>query len=67
MGTSQYTDGWHRDPELRGKVAVVTGSSAGMGRRIAKVLAREGAETVIVSRRMNFPPARRWWPPYQTV
>lgn len=39
------------DLELTGRVAVVTGASAGIGRGIAKVLAQEGAQTVIVSRR----------------
>jgi 3-oxoacyl-[acyl-carrier protein] reductase len=39
------------DLELQGRVAVVTGASAGIGRVIAKVLAQEGAQTVIVSRR----------------
>lgn len=39
------------DLGLRGKVAIVTGASAGIGRGTAKVLAAEGAVTVIVSRR----------------
>lgn len=39
------------DLELTGRVAVVTGASAGIGRGIARVLAQEGAQTVIVSRR----------------
>jgi len=37
--------------ELRNKVAVITGSTAGVGRGIATVLAREGANVVIVARR----------------
>jgi 3-oxoacyl-[acyl-carrier protein] reductase len=41
------------DLELSGKVAVVTGTSVGLGREIAKVLAAEGARTVIVARRAN--------------
>lgn len=39
------------DLELAGKVAVVTGASAGIGRGVALVLAREGAQTVLVARR----------------
>lgn len=36
---------------LKGRVAVITGASAGIGRGIAKCLAAEGAQTVIVARR----------------
>lgn len=39
------------DLGLRGKVALVTGASAGIGRGTAKVLAAEGATTVIAARR----------------
>src|SRR5258706_10988018 len=40
--------------ELAGKIALVTGASAAsMGREIAKVLAAEGAQTVILARRGN--------------
>src|SRR5580658_502536 len=35
---------------LKGKVAVVTGSSKGIGRSIAEALAREGVQVVINSR-----------------
>jgi 3-oxoacyl-[acyl-carrier protein] reductase len=35
------------DLELKGKIAVVTGASVGLGREIAKVLAAEGAQTVV--------------------
>ena len=42
------------DLELAGKIALVTGASgASMGREIAKVLAAEGAQTVILARRAN--------------
>lgn len=39
------------DLQLKGKVAVVTGASAGIGRGIARVLAFEGAATVLAARR----------------
>lgn len=39
------------DLELDGKIAVVTGASTGIGREIAKVLAAEGAQTIVVARR----------------
>jgi len=41
------------DLELKGRVAVVTGCSVGIGREVAKVLAAEGAQTVVVARRGN--------------
>jgi len=41
------------DLELRGKVAVVTGASVGIGREIAKVLASEGVQTAVIARRAN--------------
>jgi NAD(P)-dependent dehydrogenase (short-subunit alcohol dehydrogenase family) len=37
--------------ELKGRVAVVTGTSVGIGREIAKVLAAEGVQTVVTARR----------------
>ena len=41
------------DLELRGKVAVVTGASVGIGREIATVLASEGVQTAVIARRAN--------------
>ena len=41
------------DLELKGKVAVVTGTSVGIGREIARVLAAEGVQTVVTARRAN--------------
>jgi NAD(P)-dependent dehydrogenase (short-subunit alcohol dehydrogenase family) len=37
-------------PDLRGKVAIVTGSSAGIGFEIALALARHGARVIVASR-----------------
>ena len=38
------------DLELNGKLALVTGSTAGIGAAIAKALAREGARVIINGR-----------------
>jgi 3-oxoacyl-[acyl-carrier protein] reductase len=37
--------------QLDGKVAVISGASAGIGRATAKTLAREGVQTIVVARR----------------
>jgi 3-oxoacyl-[acyl-carrier protein] reductase len=39
------------DLELRGRTAVVTGCSVGIGREIARVLAAEGMLTLLIARR----------------
>ena len=36
--------------KLKGKVALIAGSSRGLGRSVAKLLAREGAELILVAR-----------------
>ena len=39
------------DYELKGKIAIVTGGSDGLGRATAKKLAQEGANVIICARR----------------
>ncbi|MDB5923024.1 MAG: 3-oxoacyl-ACP reductase [Betaproteobacteria bacterium] len=41
------------DLQLKGKTAIVTGASQGLGRAIAKGLAAEGVKVVAVARRLN--------------
>jgi 3-oxoacyl-[acyl-carrier protein] reductase len=41
------------DLGLDGKIAVVTGASTGIGRAIAKALASEGAQTIVIARRTH--------------
>ena len=39
--------------KLNGKVAIITGASAGIGRESARALAREGARLVLTARRQD--------------
>jgi NAD(P)-dependent dehydrogenase (short-subunit alcohol dehydrogenase family) len=43
----------HEAPDLAGKVALVTGSSRGLGREMALAFARAGADVVITSRKLG--------------
>jgi NAD(P)-dependent dehydrogenase (short-subunit alcohol dehydrogenase family) len=41
----------HPEPQLEGKVAIVTGGSRGLGRELARALASQGASVVVASRK----------------
>src|SRR5258708_12422230 len=43
--------GSRMDPQVNGKTAIVTGTSAGIGKAIAFALAREGVDVAICARR----------------
>src|SRR6266581_5671277 len=49
-GAHQRLGGHAMDLGLRGKHAIVTGGSLGIGKAIARELAREGADVAIVAR-----------------
>ena len=48
---------------LKGKTALVTGSTSGIGLGIAKALARQGANIVLTALAMWTRPALKCWPP----
>src|SRR5919109_1218215 len=50
-GGDEPRGGTPMDLELSGRVAVITGCSVGIGREVAKVLAGEGVQTVVIARR----------------
>jgi len=44
---------------LKGKIAIVTGASSGLGVQFAKALARQGANLAIVARRVEIKQGER--------
>jgi NAD(P)-dependent dehydrogenase (short-subunit alcohol dehydrogenase family) len=51
--TSANLKEFHMDLQLKGKTALVTGGSEGIGKGIAMVLAKEGVDVAICARRME--------------
>ena len=45
-------------PSLRGKVAIVTGGSRGIGREVCLALARQGCDVVVAAKSATAAPAR---------
>ena len=39
--------------DLKGNVAVVTGASSGLGKQMSKALAKQGADLVLLARRIE--------------
>ena len=39
--------------DLKGRVAVITGASSGLGKQMAEVFAEQGAGLVVLARRME--------------
>jgi NAD(P)-dependent dehydrogenase (short-subunit alcohol dehydrogenase family) len=54
-------NGPSRYPEMRGKVALVTGGSSGIGLVVAMAFVREGANVVIASRNETRAQAALTW------